>query len=64
MTGGELAAPMQRNATAAIVNVWRVIAIRSYHFVAPVFREMSQLRDIAARPDRNTGPKQIPPNAK
>ena len=29
---------MQRNATAAIVNAWRVIAACSYHFVIAVWR--------------------------
>ena len=32
--GGEVAAAVpQRNAIAAIVNAWRVIAARSYHFI-------------------------------
>jgi hypothetical protein len=38
VTGGELAAPMQRGATAAILNVSRVIAACSYHFVIAVWR--------------------------
>jgi hypothetical protein len=39
VTGGELAAPMQRKATAAIVNVLtRVIAPVVYHFVIAVWR--------------------------
>jgi hypothetical protein len=35
-TGGELAAAMQRNATAPIVNVARVICARLYHLVIAV----------------------------
>jgi hypothetical protein len=39
VTGGDVAAAaLQRNAAAAIVNVSRVIAPRSYHFVIAVWR--------------------------
>jgi hypothetical protein len=39
VTGGDVAdAALQRNATAAIVNVSRVIAPRPYHFVIAVWR--------------------------
>jgi hypothetical protein len=38
VTGGEFAAPMQRNATAAIMNIARVICGLFNHFVIAVWR--------------------------
>jgi hypothetical protein len=44
VTGSELAAAMQRNATAAIVNVSRIIALVHINFVIGVYYQARFLR--------------------
>src|SRR5436309_13628397 len=54
-TGGVVAAAMQRNATAAVVNVVRFICVRSYHFVVAVWKAKEAACKTLLEPKSNNG---------
>jgi hypothetical protein len=54
------AAALQRRAIAAIVNPWRVIAARSYHFVIVVWRAKEARPPSDSVRTRNAGQFTIP----